>query len=385
MLKNRYKIFYCSNIFKEDDWKKLFNKLNNYVVFFKKNNMQLSLCFSRKLVEGFLSNKLLFENWLKKNRIEISSLNGFVYTKFHKNFIKDDIYYPDWTSRKRLDYTLNLIFILNDLMLNSKFGSISTLPLSYTPWIKKKHIDYVLYKSFKNLLNLYPALFENNKTIHIDIEPEPTCLIDSIKKFIKYFNFWFIPLAKKIFFKKFNINKKKAVFIIRKYFRLCYDISHSSVNFDNHLENIVNLKKYKIKIGKVQISSAKEFFVKEQNEIENFIKETYKIKNSSFLHQVSEKKDEKIIIYKDLTNFLDLIDKKNNFNIRIHFHAPLFEDKNTTQYDTKKALLLLFKFKSIKHFEIETYTFSSLTKKKQFDFVTKEYNWLKSFIKSELC
>lgn len=389
-IKDKFEITYCSNIFKESDWERLFLKLDDYSIFFKKKKMKLSLCLSNELISNLLKDKNYFKSWLEKRKIFIYSFNGFVYAKFHKAYIKDDIYYPDWTSEKRLTFTKKLIEALAFFLPNNRTGSISTMPLSYKPWIKRKYIDYIFYKSTKCLIksiSVLESLKSEKKIIHLDIEPEPTCLIDSIDNFIKYYKNWLIPVSILFFKEKYSYKTSFTKSILRRYIRLCYDISHSSVNFDNHLENIKNLKKNKIKIGKVQISSAAEFIAKNNFEREFLIESIKQMLNSSFLHQIVEKFNNKKKVYNDVFFFLrDFINRKSYEDVnvvRIHFHMPIFENVNTTQSDTKKALRFLFNEKYIKHFEIETYTPKLKSKHKQFDFMFEEYNWLKNFIKNK--
>ncbi|HET6484169.1 MAG TPA: xylose isomerase, partial [Actinoplanes sp.] len=68
--------------------------------------------------------------------LEVVTLNGFPYEAFQAPVVKLDVYYPDWTSRDRLDYTLDLATVLADLMPDTaSYGSVSSLPLAWrTPW-----------------------------------------------------------------------------------------------------------------------------------------------------------------------------------------------------------------------------------------------------------
>ena len=74
----------------------------------------------------------------------VFTINGFPYGDFHGKPIKDHVHTPDWSTKKRLNYTKNLIQILANLLPKNMEGSISTSPISYRHWHKtdqeKKHI-----------------------------------------------------------------------------------------------------------------------------------------------------------------------------------------------------------------------------------------------------
>jgi len=387
LIKNKYSLTYCSNIFKENNWKTLFNKLNTYINSLKKYNkpIGLSLCISNKLSNEIKKEKNIstIKNWLEEKNVYLSSINGFVYKTFHKKNIKDKIHYPDWTSKKKLNYTTNLITILRNLITKNKTGSISSSPLSYAPWIKKKNHDYILFKSSKNIAIIIKNLIcsTNKNIIHIDIEPEPDCIINDSTTFINFYNKWLIPIAVKYLNDNLNFSKKKAIIYIKKHIRLCYDICHFSVNFENHKKIIHSINKNNIKIGKVQISSAMEIKIPTQNTKKAYIINDLKnVIKSPFLHQTTEKINKKLIKYKDIKYALKNFENKNNSILRIHCHTPLYKKniKNigTTQNETKNALIDLLNEKHIKHIEIETYTHKLISNEKQLNSIIKEYNWV---------
>ena len=48
--------------------------------------------------------------------LEVVTLNGFPYRSFHAPVVKYAVYQPDWLSRERLDYTVNLARVLAGLL-----------------------------------------------------------------------------------------------------------------------------------------------------------------------------------------------------------------------------------------------------------------------------
>lgn len=388
--KKKFNLMYCSNIFKVKKLRDLIKSLTIYTEIIKEKKVALSLCLSNALAIEMEKKKSInfFKKWLKKKNATLYSINGFVYKNFHKKNIKSNIHYPDWTSNLRFNYTKKLIKILNRFLPKCKTGSISSSPISYDGWINYKYKDYVFFKSAKNISKILLHLMNiKKKIIHLDIEPEPSCLINNFKMFIIFFKKWLIPFARKYLYNLKKISGRKSDFLIKKYIRLCYDISHFSVNFENHGKILQILKKEKIKIGKVQISSALEINVFKNIKIkENIIKNLAKISISPFLHQTVEKNKKTIRIYNDLPNISNIFFKNTNSILRIHCHVPIYKTQykniKTTINETRKVLKMLIKTKNIKHFEIESYTYINIIKKDAFDSIAKEYKCIKTFMEN---
>jgi len=387
LINKKYNLTYCSNIFKQKKWKFLFENLKKYLLHIKrkKQYIGISLCMSNVLLNEIRKDKTLsiLKNWLITENVYISSMNGFVYKTFHQKKIKDNIYYPDWTTKQRIKYTKSLIELLGLLMHKNTMGSISTVPISYLPWIKTRHISYILFTASKNLSEIIKFLIEK-KNIHLDLEPEPDCLINSIDSFIKFYIYWLIPVTKIAFNTKSNFLEP----YIKKYIRLCYDICHFSVNFESHEEALCLLKKNKIKIGKIQVSSALEVKVFNSSiENKHLVKNLLSFTKSPFLHQTVEKIGNKLKKHKDISYAIKNFSEKCGNTLRIHCHAPLYKNIirgiKTTSVDTKFALELLLKEKYIKEMEIETYTHDFLSKENKFESIFMEYNWVINLINNQ--
>ena len=220
IINNNLHLTYCSNIFKDKNWKQIFKKIKKYIPKIRKNitnkKMALGLCLSNYITHQLIKKKNITELnlWLKNNNIYIPSINGFVYSNFHKKNIKEKIYFPDWTTKKRVNYTKNIINFVTSLYKNTSSYSISTIPISYKPWIKKKNKTYILYKSSINLIKIIKTLLIKKEIIHLDLEPEPTCLIENTKDIIFFFKNWLIPIGK-YYFKKDKPIKTNSKILIK--------------------------------------------------------------------------------------------------------------------------------------------------------------------------
>ncbi|HIH2762444.1 MAG TPA: metabolite traffic protein EboE [Candidatus Azoamicus sp. MARI] len=390
-MKNKYIITYCSNIFKNNNVLDLFYNLNKYKKELK-GYKNISICLSNKIIKEINDKRNIEKilNWTKINKKNIPLINGFVYKNFHQKLIKEKIYYPDWTKKERLNFTKNIIFFAQKLNKKSKICGISTLPITYNIWIKK-NIKYNLKKTinyFFDILNILMQIKKyKNILIHIDIEPEPFCFLESCKDFIYFFKLWLMPGLKKKIKTYFNINTREATKIIAKHLNLCFDTCHSAVMFENEKKSLDLIRQLKIKIGRVQVSSA--IKIKNINN-KNFTHLTF-LKKSPFLHQ-------SLIKMKNLT-FIKTNDFKNikiiNNNlikeIRIHCHVPIYIKKilkyfETTQKELKNSLINIIKHNDTRNLEIETYTYNILYKKKnnKIKSMIKEYNWINNLIKNNI-
>jgi hypothetical protein len=309
MKKNKkYIVTYCSNIFKTKNINKLIFNVKKYLLSIKNIKKYISLCLSKNLLKKINIIKKIFK-LQKDEKIFVKSINGFVYQDFHKKYIKEKIYLPDWTSKYRLLYTKDIITLIKKITKKNSIINISTMPISYKDWSIKKYKKIIIYKSIKNI-----AILINKKaikkSINISLEPEPCCLLECNSNIIKFYELWV----------------KKLIINFKKYICICYDICHLSVMFEKHEINFKLLKKKEIKIGKIQISSALKTIIPKKNiYIKLLFKILLKIKNSNFLHQCIIKNKHKIEKHNDIIKIIKSLINKKNLEVRIHCHIPIYK------------------------------------------------------------
>ena len=136
---------YCSNIHSGESWDEIFDALKKNIPQIKKTispdkKFGIGLRLSAQAAEILLSENYLsdFKKWLNENECYVFTMNGFPYGNFHGEAVKDEVYKPDWSSDYRLNYTLDLINILAELIPENSEGGISTSPISYKPWVKDR-------------------------------------------------------------------------------------------------------------------------------------------------------------------------------------------------------------------------------------------------------
>jgi len=129
----------------------------------------------------------------------VFTLNGFPYGSFHGERIKDEVYAPDWRSPERVAYTRRLAKILARLVPEGLEGSISTSPISYKPWLDPEDREPVFRAASQNLAEVTAALVrhevETGTCIHVDLEPEPDCLIENTEESVRFFEDWLWPVG----------------------------------------------------------------------------------------------------------------------------------------------------------------------------------------------
>lgn len=304
------------------------------------------------------------------------TLNGFPYGDFHQTVVKHKVYEPDWGEEERFEYTLTLVSILTELLPEMGEGSISTLPIG---WGKAANTRTDIDKAVSLILRLSEHLQENEiesgKLIHVDLEPEPGCYLDRCGDVIDFF--------KERLFREGNEE------LVQRYLRVCYDICHSAVMFEDPTVSLDRYRSAGIRIGKAQVSSAlKANFEGLGGEArEETLERLRGFQEDRYLHQtVIREGPGGFRFFEDLPAALASLSEGAgpSGEWRVHFHVPLFLERagniGTTQEQIPQVLPLLLA-SGVKHFEVETYAWNVLPESLRAvglaDGIAKELEWLK--------
>jgi len=394
---------YCSNIHPGEKWDDHFRHLKKHLPELK-NRLSpdqpfgVGLRLSAKAASALLDPDTLesFRKWLKGKDMYVFTINGFPYGSFHGESVKDKVYAPDWSSRERLEYTLNLANILSDLLPAGIEGGISTSPISYKFWKKNASGYDGIFKTSAIYLAQTAhemSLIEElkNKEIHLDIEPEPDCLLENSLETAGYFNNHLIPAGSHYLGKTFGYSQDDAVHILKKYIRVCYDTCHFALGYEEPKDVIDRFADSGIRIGKTQVSAALKVPLDTSGKSRQDIASTLQsFDEPVYLHQVIERRsDNTFQQYRDLSQALSNIDDPNAREWRIHFHVPVFADHfdnmQSTRDHIEDGLKPLMENTGCKHFEIETYTWEVLPghlKADITDSIEREYRWTLGLIDS---
>ena len=285
------------------------------------------------------------------------TLNAFPFGDFHSRRVKENVYLPDWSDRRRLDYTIDCARILAALLPEGVEGSISTVPLAFKGFTHlADHLDKceaLLLETAKGLARLHD---ETGRLIRLAIEPEPCCLIETTDEAIDFFQrLW---------------NRAEGdsarLEMLRRHLGLCYDVCHQAVEFEDIPQSIGKLEAAGVRINKVHITCALELASPGANEagrqaLARYVEERY-------LHQTLARTQSGTILREiDLSEGLALrppAEFRDAAAWRIHFHVPVNAEHlgplRTTRNELKLALATVARLNYAPHLEVETYTWEVL-------------------------
>ena len=368
---------YCTNVHRGNTWEETFHSLQSDVLAVRKQvcpdqpyaiGLRLGAEAARTLRDP--AELLSFQRWLEAHHCYIFTINGFPYGEFHGTRVKEQVYRPDWTSQDRLDYTLILFEILEQLLQPGEEGSVSTLPGSFKEFISPQEIPDIL---FQNIVTCSQAVEKIEKAkqldLHLGLEPEPLGLFETCPETLSFFD-------------QLQQHTSEPQSLLAK-IGVNYDCCHLAVEGEDAATGLQALDEANIRLSKLHISSALTAQPTPTNLtiLENFVEEVY-------LHQVVVSQNGKVLKrVKDLDLALTQAkesDGETGDEWRIHFHVPLHAGPGNGLGDTGMHVLdsldwLAQSPEKCKHLEMETYTWEvlpqALRSESVVDQVAKEYAW----------
>lgn len=366
---------YCSNIHPGEGWDVHFKELKDNLPYIRKeladgqpfalglrlaNDASLELSQPLRLEE--------FKSWLAEFDLYVFTMNGFPYGGFHDTVVKDQVHAPDWTTADRTEYTRRLFSILAQLLPEGMDGGVSTSPLSYRFWWKDEAAtENAFQTATQNILQIADYLIEikreTGKLLHLDIEPEPDGLLENSTEFVDWYRDYLLPMGVPYLQGKYGFTESQAREALLDHIRLCFDVCHVAVAYEEPREVLERLGMLGIKVGKIQISSALQMdLTKDKDEK---IESLRAFEEPVYLHQVvARNADQTFQKYPDLSEAFANPAAAEADEWRIHFHVPLFVDSygklNSTQVEILKTLDLQKENPFTQHLEVETYTWGVL-------------------------
>ena len=376
-ISNHAHLAYCTNVHRGNSWKETFDSLERYVMEVRKSvapserfaiGLRLGAEAAREL--SYSDEITRFRRWLDQNDAYVFTINGFPYGNFHGSPVKEEVYRPDWTTNERLNYTLALFTILEQLLESGEEGSVSTLPGSFKEFVPNHDIPEVMIKNLNTCaLEIEKLAGPKNLDLHLGMEPEPLGLFETTPETISFFDHLFL--------------QADDPEITRKRIGVNYDCCHLAVEFEDAHEGLDSLINHEIRLSKLHLSSALTAKPNESNlqRLKDFIEPVY-------LHQVALGQNGRCIgRIKDLDLAL-ASHKAGKINEadewRIHFHVPLHDSPGGDLGDTRIHVIdTLFWLSKIpnacSHLEMETYTWEVMPEELQagtvVEQVAREYEW----------
>ena len=214
---------------------------------------------------------------------------------------------------------------------------------------------------------------ETGRLVHLDLEPEPDCLLEDAAETASFFEEHLLRRAE----------PHEAAGVLR-HLRVCWDACHAAVEYERAADAVRRFDALGIAVGKLQISSALKAPLGDPAARRALAQRLRPFAEGTYLHQVVERRlDGSLHRHADLGEALERIDEPMAAEWRIHFHVPVFAAEcgglSTTQAELRDTLDLLQQRPFCTHLEIETYTWEVLPPALRLDLprsLKREYDWV---------
>jgi hypothetical protein len=321
--------------------------------------------------------------WLDEAGLLPFTFNGFPYGDFHQPVVKHRVYHPTWWEDARRDYTLDLIQIQHALLPPGMEGSISTLPIA---WSQPQPSDEQLRGAAQRLRETADRLArletEEGRVISICIEPEPGCYLQRSEDIVRFFEDYLLPGGNEA--------------AIRRHLRVCHDVCHAAVMFEDQADVLRRFQAAGIEVGKVQVSAAIHVPLNrlDAEQRREALGQLSRFAEDRYLHQTVVRRNGADLFYEDLPAALaahsDPAAAADPW--RIHFHVPIYLDRfgalETTQDEILRCVTAARDLSHVSHFEVETYAWSvlpdELKQRRLADGIAEEIRWFDGVVSSIL-
>jgi hypothetical protein len=317
--------------------------------------------------------------WMSDAELVPFTVNGFPYGDFHRPTVKHDVYHPTWAEAARVEYTLDLIAALNRLLHEGVEGSISTLPLC---WGVPAPDRDMLVRCAANLRLIADHLArledEQGRLIYVCLEPEPGCVLQRSSDVVEFFHDY--------------LSTGTDVDRIRRYVRVCHDICHASVMFEDQAAVVGRYREAGLRIGKIQVSSAiilplddlpPDEHVEALAQLRGFAEDRY-------LHQTTVRRGTEWQFFDDLPEAVKHAESRSDLSgeWRVHFHVPIFLERSGWLRTSREEILACLRAAQgcpeLSHLEIETYAWSvlpeTLRRPNLAEGIAEEIRWLRDMV-----
>lgn len=389
---------YCTNIHPAQGWAAVFGNLRRYAPALRQQiapdtPFGLGLRLSGREAAELVADRRQLDQlagFLADEGLYVAILNGFPFGPFHGTPVKETVYAPDWREDARLQYTRDLLTVLARVLPPEVEGGISTIPLSYKAWMAgtdtsgwNRIVDQLVLMTE----TLVRHRNETGQFVHLDIEPEPDCVLETSAEAIAFIRDRLLPRGAPALARKLSVGREEAEDRLREHVQLCFDCCHFAVEYENPAEAIDRLEAAGVRVGRVQLSSALTVTLPADavqrdvllDRLRPFADETY-------LHQVVERSAAGQRQFPDLAPAIadaTAHPTAAGRDWRIHFHVPLFTDRygdlGSSQNYVRQVLALARDRGFTQHLEIETYTWDVLPtglKRELGESIRREYEWV---------
>jgi hypothetical protein len=377
ILKHGLHLAYCTNVHPGEDWAATFDALNRYTLRVKERvqptgpyaiGLRLSDRAARELVDP--KTLLAFQHWLDQHECYIFTINGFPFGQFHGTRVKEQVYRPDWTDPRRLDYTNRLFDLLGQLVPPGVGGSVSTLPGSFKEFIKSPDQERAIRDNMWRCVEHIARTSERTgRRLHLGLEPEPLGWFENTEETVAFFGQM--------------RDEHPGDPRLNEHLGVNYDTCHFALEFEAPATAIAQLRQHDIRLSKIHLSNALKLVPTPtaRQQLAAFAEDVY-------LHQVIIRHgDGSLTCFRDLAPALAsalATSPAPGDEWRVHFHVPLHCALNgdfatTSDHVTGLLKLLQAHPQLCAHLEMETYTWAvlpeNLRTRDVTDQLVAEYDW----------
>lgn len=377
ILKHGLHLAYCTNVHRGETWAETFAALEQHTLRVKERvqpqgryaiGLRLSDVAARELSDP--QTRLRFQRWLDAHDCYVFTINGFPFGQFHDARVKENVYRPDWTAPRRLEYTTRLFDLLAQLVPPGIEGSVSTSPGSFKDFITAPEQERAMRDNFWRCVEHIAALSEkSNRQLHLGVEPEPFG--------------WFENAAETVRFFEQMRDEHPGDSRLERHLGVNYDACHFAIEFEDPAQAVATFQGNGIRLSKIHLSNAIRLrpTITSLQQLAAFAEDVY-------LHQViARAADGSLTRFRDLAPALisplaQSLDPASEW--RVHFHVPLHWQPSGELNTTADHVLGLLKLLQAQpqlcsHLEMETYTWAVLPEpwrsRDVVDQLVGEYDW----------
>lgn len=367
---------YCSNIHPGETWAEIRANVERHVLAVRQRlapeadfgvGLRLSALAAAELAQPAVLAE--FQQFLRRHRLYVFTLNGFPYGSFHGARVKEAVYLPDWRDPERLRYSNQLADLLAALLPEHRpddatlEGSVSTVPGAYKPALDgsddvARMVDHLL----RHVAHLVALRARTGRCITLALEPEPNCFLETIAEVVDCFaRDLHGPAAVKRLAALTGLDAQAARLALHRHLGLCLDLCHAAVEFEHAASGLQRLREAGIRVLKLQISAGLHLPTLDDTALaalRRFVDPVY-------LHQVIEQGPGGLRRFADLPEALAALPGPvSDREWRVHFHVPIFladlPPFGSTQAFIREVLALHRHQPVSAHLEVETYTWDVL-------------------------
>lgn len=316
-----------------------------------------------------------FAAWLAEQGLVPYTLNGFPYGDFHQQQVKHRVYEPTWWDPQRLHYTMQLVELHDAILPAGMEGSISTLPIAWgQPCPGRDELEAAAGQLRQAAQWMHRLEQEQGRLIYLCLEPEPGCVFSFADDVVHFFQWQLLGAEDEE--------------VIRRHIRLCHDVCHAAVMFEDQAEVLRKYAAAGIQVGKIQVSAALamdlDLFEPPAAQARRAaLKQIAQYAEDRYLHQTVVRRDGEDVFYEELADALAAEADDPRGEWRVHYHVPIYLDHfghlRSTQRQIRECLAAVRTHTTCKHFEVETYAWGVLPDElKQPDLATgiaQELQW----------